>query len=83
MSESDSNADRRSASGATLVVGFHEDDCGHWVVTLTCGHTQHLRHQPPWQSRAWVLDPARRHQQIGQPMHCGWCARNPQRTKDS
>jgi hypothetical protein len=30
------------------------------VAELSCGHTQHLRHQPPWQSRAWVLDPAQR-----------------------
>ncbi|EPN68410.1 hypothetical protein A245_03798, partial [Pseudomonas syringae pv. actinidiae ICMP 19096] len=29
-------------------------------MLLSCGHTQHLRHQPPWQSRAWVLDPVQR-----------------------
>jgi len=76
MSESDSDTDRRNASAAARVVGFHKDDQGHWVVALSCGHTQHLRHQPPWQSRAWVLDPAHRAARIGQPMHCGWCARN-------
>ncbi|CAI8838823.1 Protein of unknown function [Pseudomonas koreensis] len=44
------------------------------MAELSCGHTQHLRHQPPWQSRAWVLDPAQRIEKIGQPFACGWCA---------
>ncbi|CAI8877454.1 hypothetical protein EMIT0347P_40077 [Pseudomonas sp. IT-347P] len=44
------------------------------MVELSCGHTQHLRHQPPWQSRAWVLDAAQRIEKIGQPFACGWCA---------
>ncbi|GLR38953.1 hypothetical protein GCM10011247_43520 [Pseudomonas plecoglossicida] len=57
------------------IIGFHQDDEGHWVVTLSCGHTQHLRHQPPWQARPWVLDPAQRAQRIGQAFACGWCAR--------
>jgi hypothetical protein len=56
------------------VVDFRQDDEGHWIVVLSCGHTQHLRHQPPWQSRAWVLDPALRQQKIGQGFRCGWCA---------
>jgi hypothetical protein len=42
----------------SLITGFHQDEDGHWVVELSCGHTQHLRHQPPWQARPWVLDPA-------------------------
>ena len=54
--------------------GFHQDEEGHWVVELSCGYTQHLRHQPPWQARPWVLDPAQRAQHIGQPFACGWCA---------
>ncbi|EJT83702.1 hypothetical protein PPS11_31710 [Pseudomonas putida S11] len=44
------------------------------MAELSCGHTQHLRHQPPWQARPWVLDPAQRAQRIGQPFACGWCA---------
>ncbi|MHA3734847.1 DUF3565 domain-containing protein [Pseudomonas sp. Eth.TT006] len=71
--ESDHNPDKR---GSTLE-GFHQDADGHWVVELSCGHTQHLRHQPPWQSRAWVLDPAQRIEKIGQPFACGWCAQGP------
>lgn len=56
------------------ITGFHQDEEGHWVVELSCGHTQHLRHQPPWQARPWVLDAAQRQQRIGQAFACGWCA---------
>ncbi|MHC8348882.1 DUF3565 domain-containing protein [Pseudomonas sp. RT4P38] len=73
-SESEHNPDRRNAAKGSTVTGFHQDEDGHWVAELSCGHTQHLRHQPPWQSRAWVLDPAQRIEQIGRPFDCGWCA---------
>ncbi|MGA3798036.1 DUF3565 domain-containing protein [Pseudomonas fluorescens] len=69
-SESEHNPDRRDST----ITGFHQDEDGHWVAELSCGHTQHLRHQPPWQSRAWVMDPAQRQEKIGQPFDCGWCA---------
>jgi hypothetical protein len=68
--ESEHNPDKRDST----VTGFHQDEDGHWVAELSCGHTQHLRHQPPWQSRAWVMDPAQRQEKIGQPFACGWCA---------
>ncbi|MBP2260512.1 hypothetical protein J3B00_001317 [Pseudomonas sp. BP8] len=63
--------DGRSVSRVT---GFHQDEHGHWVVELSCAHTQHLRHQPPWQARPWVLDAHQREQRIGQIFACGWCA---------
>ncbi|POA32418.1 MULTISPECIES: DUF3565 domain-containing protein [unclassified Pseudomonas] len=72
--ESEQNPDGRVASAGSTIQGFHQDEDGHWVVELSCGHTQHLRHQPPWQSRSWVLDPAKRIEKIGQPFDCGWCA---------
>ena len=25
-----------------------------WVAELECGHTQHVRHDPPWTNRPWV-----------------------------
>ncbi|WP_081016613.1 DUF3565 domain-containing protein [Pseudomonas monteilii] len=59
------------------ITGWHEDEEGHWVVELSCGHTQHLRHQPPWQSRPWVLDAEQRARHIGQAFTCGWCAQGP------
>ncbi|XJV40401.1 DUF3565 domain-containing protein [Pseudomonas asplenii] len=73
-SESERNPDRRGETPPSFILGFHPDEDGHWVVELSCGHTQHLRHQPPWQSRAWVLELAQRSARIGQPFECGWCA---------
>ena len=40
------------------ITGFHEDEEGHWVAELECGHAQHVRHDPPWQSRPWVTTAA-------------------------
>ncbi len=56
------------------IVALRQDVEGHWFAELTCGHTQHLRHAPPWQLRPWVLDPEQRAQRLGQPFPCGWCA---------
>ena len=61
----------------TTLTGWRQDEEGNWVAILACGHTQHMRHQPPWQSRAWVLDPQLRAEKIGQPFACGWCAQPP------
>ncbi|WP_260963290.1 DUF3565 domain-containing protein [Pseudomonas citri] len=74
LPESERNPDKRVRPARPTVIGFHQDEDGHWVAELSCGHTQHLRHQPPWQSRAWVLDPTQRIEKIGQPFDCGWCA---------
>ncbi|MCP1625569.1 hypothetical protein J2T47_004325 [Pseudomonas nitroreducens] len=49
---------------------------------MSCGHTQHLRHQPPWQSRPWVLDPQQRRAQIGRWFPCGWCAKENDSNKE-
>ncbi|MCE0461263.1 MULTISPECIES: DUF3565 domain-containing protein [Pseudomonas] len=74
LPESERNPDKRARPNRPTVTGFHQDEDGHWVVELSCGHTQHLRHQPPWQARAWVLDPLQRIEKIGQSFDCGWCA---------
>ena len=37
------------------IVGFHQDDQSNWVADLECGHTQHVRHNPPWMNRLWVM----------------------------
>ena len=47
------------------IVGFHQDDEGHWVAELACGHGQHLRHDPPLVSRPWVLTEAGRQRFLG------------------
>ncbi|MFL5157535.1 MAG: DUF3565 domain-containing protein, partial [Microvirga sp.] len=37
------------------IVGFHLDEEQHWVAELECGHNQHVRHNPPWTIRPWVM----------------------------
>jgi hypothetical protein len=56
------------------LLDFHQDAHGHWVADLSCGHTQHLRHQPPWQNRPWVLAAEQRQARLGKAFACGWCA---------
>jgi hypothetical protein len=55
------------------IVGFHQDDAGHWVAELSCGHQQHMRHDPPWQNRPWVLTLEGRHGLIGTEIPCNQC----------
>jgi hypothetical protein len=56
------------------IIGFHQDDEQHWVAGLECGHTQHVRHDPPWQARLWVTTERGRSGFIGQPLECVLCA---------
>ena len=37
------------------VTGSHQGEERHWVAELECGHNQHVRHDPPWESRPWVV----------------------------
>jgi hypothetical protein len=55
------------------IAGFHQDEQGHWVADLACGHTRHLRHDPPWQNRPWVLDEQGRAQFLGTALDCKTC----------
>ena len=55
------------------VIGFHIDEEEHWVADLTCGHTQHVRHDPPWQNRPWVITVKGREQKIGSTLKCKKC----------
>jgi hypothetical protein len=65
---------RGQACPSVRLLDFRQDEHGHWVAVLSCGHTQHLRHQPPWQNRAWVMDAEQRQARIGEGFICGWCA---------
>jgi hypothetical protein len=56
------------------MVGFEQDEHGDWVALLECGHRQHVRHQPPWQERPWVMNAEGREGRIGQPLKCADCA---------
>ena len=55
------------------IVGFHQDDEGHWVADLECGHTRHVRHNPPWQRRPWVTSTAGRTAALGRSLGCKRC----------
>lgn len=55
------------------IVGFHPDEEGQWVADLECGHTQHVRHDPPWQVRPWVLTPESRAERLGSTLECIKC----------
>jgi tellurite resistance-related uncharacterized protein len=55
--------------------GFHQDEHGDWVADLSCLHTQHVRHQPPFRDRAWVLTEAGRADHLATPIECPVCDR--------
>ncbi|HLH77914.1 MAG TPA: DUF3565 domain-containing protein [Candidatus Binataceae bacterium] len=55
------------------IVGFHRDEHGDWVADLACGHTQHVRHRPPWQLRPWVVTAAGRKSRLDARLNCKRC----------
>jgi hypothetical protein len=55
------------------ITGFHQDELSHWVADLSCGHTQHVRHDPPWQERPWVITENGRAGKIGYELYCVEC----------
>ncbi|MDO9322294.1 MAG: DUF3565 domain-containing protein [Pseudomonas sp.] len=74
MNDVKNPASTSTTTHSPRLLDFHQDAHGHWVASLSCGHTQHLRHQPPWQNRAWVMAAAQRQARLGEPFPCGWCA---------
>ncbi|MBN3564868.1 DUF3565 domain-containing protein [Amphritea spongicola] len=61
------------------IIAFHTDEELHWVAELACGHNQHVRHNPPWVNRPWVLTVAGRDQFIGHLLACKKCDRGEPR----
>ncbi len=55
------------------ISGFRQDHEQQWVAELECGHSQHMRHTPPWQVRPWVLTPEGRASFIGTSLSCRQC----------
>jgi hypothetical protein len=55
------------------IIDFHQDKHEDWVADLECGHTQHVRHQPPWQERPWVITAEGRANHIGFLLPCKKC----------
>lgn len=57
------------------IIDFRQDGEDHWVAILECGHSQHVRHDPPWQVREWVITAAGRRRYIGVLLECVDCQR--------
>ncbi|ENW88552.1 MULTISPECIES: DUF3565 domain-containing protein [Acinetobacter] len=55
------------------IVGYHLDEENHWVAELACGHGQHVRHNPPWQNRPWVMTEQGRKEKLGVMLECKKC----------
>ena len=55
------------------IVGYHKDDQQDWVAELGCLHFQHVRHNPPWFNRAWVISESGRAAKIGHQLNCAKC----------
>ncbi|MGB0848241.1 MAG: DUF3565 domain-containing protein [Thiolinea sp.] len=55
------------------ITGYHTDEENDWVAELACGHFQHVRHNPPWTNRPWVITQAGRNQMLGHILKCKKC----------
>ena len=55
------------------ITGYHKDDENHWVAQLACGHNQHVRHDPPWVNRPWVVTVEGRQSMLGVELDCRKC----------
>ncbi|HKT47334.1 MAG TPA: DUF3565 domain-containing protein [Candidatus Acidoferrales bacterium] len=60
------------------ICDFHQDEKGDWVADLKCGHTQHVRHNPPWVMHPWVVTPEGRAEHIGKELNCKICDESPE-----
>jgi hypothetical protein len=56
-----------------IITGFKKDPHSDWFAILDCGHTQHVRHHPPFQNRPWVLEDETRNRMIGETLPCPYC----------
>lgn len=57
------------------ITGFFQDEAGDWVARLSCGHRQHVRHQPPFVERPWTTTKEGRDGFLGEVLPCAACDR--------
>ncbi len=55
------------------ITGFDFDDEGDSIAILSCGHPQHVRHNPPFINRPWVTTEQGRDSMLGKPLDCVRC----------
>jgi Protein of unknown function (DUF3565) len=65
--------DEKAAGVPRKIVGFHQDEEGHWVAELERGPGQHVRHDPPWMNREWVTTEEGRAVHSGRELICVKC----------
>jgi len=63
------------------IVGYHQDEINDWVAELDCGHFQHVRHDPPWKNRPWVVTAEGRQSKLGELLQCVKCDRDEPKDK--
>jgi Protein of unknown function (DUF3565) len=56
------------------IVRFRLDEKMDWIAELECGHSQHVRHNPPWTERHWVTTTEGRQEHIGFELVCLACS---------
>lgn len=59
------------------IVAFSQEEAGVWVAQLECGHSRHVRHEPPFKLAAWVTEASERAQRIGTALTCALCRMPP------
>ena len=55
------------------ITGFRQDAEQDWIADLECGHSQHVRHTPPWEVRPWVMTVEGRTGRMGTLLPCRQC----------
>ncbi len=55
------------------ITEYFQDETGHWVAKLDCGHNQQLQHNPPLANNPWVLTQMGRDDKIGVILLCTKC----------
>jgi|GEM_PF-893351 len=55
------------------IIRFHKDEKGDWIVDLDCGHSRHMRHDPPWSNMDWIHSSEARWDRMQQPIECRSC----------
>jgi len=55
------------------ITGYHRDEVDDWVAELQCGHFQHVRNNPPFMERPWVVTELGRNSMIGHELNCKKC----------
>ncbi len=63
------------------ITGYHKDEESHWVAELACDHFQHVRHDPPWMNRPWVITEQGRDTMLGYKLQCKKCDEGAEKDK--